>query len=246
MTSGTLVTLAPAPAAPDELAATARDCQAVGAAVLALPPLDPGAAREAVAALREETDLLVQASDPALGPDLVPLPLDAPEELLADWSADLSRAGVAPVYEARSPACLDVLARLLDRAGGAVAGPVRVTLVLGAPGGMPGTLRAVAACLDRLPAGALWSATGRGAAALPVLLAALAGGGHVRAGSADTPEPGDPARADLQLVARAAGLARIAQRPPLSPGAARTLLLGPPAGLVVPRPAPDPTSVEIR
>ena len=67
MTSGTLVTLAPAPAAPDALAATARDCQAVGATVVVLPPSDPGAAREAVAALREETDLLVQAADPALG-----------------------------------------------------------------------------------------------------------------------------------------------------------------------------------
>ncbi len=246
MTSGTLVTLAPAPADPDELAATARDCQAVGAAVLALPSMDPGAAREAVAALREETDLLVQASDPALGPDLVTLPLDTPEELLGDWSADLARTGAVPVYEARTLGHLDVLARLVDRSGGSAAGPVHVTLVLGAPGGLPGTLPAVAACLERLPAGALWCATGRGSTALPVLLAALSGGGHVRAGSADTPEPGDPARADLQLVARAAGLARIAQRPPVPPLAARALLLAPPAQLVAPRPAPDPTSVEIR
>ena len=84
-----------------------------------------------------------------------------------------------------------------------------------------------------------------------MLLAALSAGGHVRAGAADSAgaDPvaaGDPARADLQLVARAAGLARIAQRPPVSPAAARTLLLGPPAGLLAPRPAPDPTSVEIR
>jgi uncharacterized protein (DUF849 family) len=240
------VTLAPAPAAPDELAATARDCQSVGAAVVVLPPLGGAAAAETVAALREETDLLVQAADPALGADLVTVPLGVPRPLLDEVTAEVARMGRAPVYEAVSLAHLDVLAGLLDRTGGPATGPVHVALVLGAPGGLPGTLAAVAACLERLPAGTLWSATGRGAAALPVLLAALSAGGHLRAGAADTPEPGDPARADLQLVARAAGLARIAQRPPVPPLAARALLLGAPAPLLVPRSVPDPTSVEIR
>jgi uncharacterized protein (DUF849 family) len=36
--------------------------------------------------------------------------------------------------------------------------------------------------------------------------------------------PGEPVRDNVQLVARAAGLARIAQRPPLSPTEARQLL----------------------
>ncbi|SEO65166.1 3-keto-5-aminohexanoate cleavage enzyme [Trujillonella endophytica] len=235
------MTLAPAPAAPDVLATTGRTCQAVGATVLVLPPLEPAAAREALAALREETDLLVQAADPALGADLVTVPLGATDALLDEVLAEVARRGATPVYEAGSLADLDVLAGLAHGPG-----PVRVALLLGARGGLPGTLASVAACLERLPAGALWSAAGRGAAAIPVLLAALSAGGHVRAGTADTPEPGDPARADLQLVARAAGLARIAQRPPLPPFAARDLLLGPPAGPVAPRTAPDPTSVEIR
>lgn len=245
MTSGTLVTVAPAPAAPDEFAAAARDCQAVGASVVVLPPLDPGAAPETLAALREETDLLVQAADPALGADLVTLPLGAPEPLLAELTAELAGRGGVPVYEAATLGDLDGLPRLLDRTG--PAGAVHVSLVLGSAGGLPGTLPAVAACLERLPAGATWTAAGLGPAALPVLLAALSAGGHVRAGAADSPaEPGDPVRADLQLVARAAGLARIAQRPPLSPGPARALFLGPPAGSLPPRPVLDPTSVEIR
>lgn len=244
MTSGTLVTVAPAAAAPDELAAVARDCQAVGAAVVVLPPLDPGAARETVAALREETDLLVQATDPALGADLVTLPLGAPGPLLAELAAEAAGRGGVAVHEAATLGDLDVLPRLLETGP---AGAVHVCLVLGAAGRLPGTLPAVAACLERLPAGATWTAAGLRSAALPVLLAALSAGGHVRAGTADSPgEAGDPARADLQLVARAAGLARIAQRPPLSPEAARSLLLGPPTGLLRPRSAPDPTSVEIR
>jgi 3-keto-5-aminohexanoate cleavage enzyme len=243
VTSGTLVTLAPAAAAPEEFAATARDCQAVGAAVAALPPLDRGAARETVAALREETDLLVQAAEPGLGADLVAIPLDAPGPALDELVAAVLAGGGAPVYEVGTPAQLDALADLLDRPAGA---PVHVSLVLGRPGGLPGTLAAVARCLESLPPGVVWSATGSGVTALPVLLAALSGGGHVRAGTADEPVPGDPGRADLQLVARASGLARIAQRPPLSAGAARGLLFGPSPALLAPRPAPHPTSVEIR
>ncbi|WP_051684325.1 3-keto-5-aminohexanoate cleavage protein [Blastococcus sp. URHD0036] len=246
MTSGTVVTLAPAPAGPDELAGTARDCQAVGATVLLLPPLGVAAAGAVLAAVREETDLLVQAADPGLGADLVTVPLGTPGPLLADLVAAVGSGGGTPVYEVSAPEHLDVLADLLDRTGPPA--PVLVSLVLGSPGGLPGTLVAVADCLRRLPAGAVWSAAGRGATALPVLLAALSAGGHVRAGAADGSGtvPGDPGRADLQLVARAAGLARIAQRPPVPPAAARDLLLGPAPGLLAPRTAPSPTSVEIR
>ncbi|MGY1843466.1 3-keto-5-aminohexanoate cleavage protein [Modestobacter sp. SYSU DS0875] len=51
-------------------------------------------------------------------------------------------------------------------------------------------------------------------------------GGHLRVGMEDTLSyaPGEPVRDNAQLVARAAGLARIAQRPLLSPVQARQLL----------------------
>src|SRR6187397_202226 len=77
VSSGTLITVAPTgaetakadvPALPvtvEEIAATARDCQAVGASVIhihvrdadARPTLDLGHVREVVAAVRESTDL---------------------------------------------------------------------------------------------------------------------------------------------------------------------------------------------
>ncbi len=58
---------------------------------------------------------------------------------------------------------------------------------------------------------------GRGTAALPALLAALAAGGHLWVAA--------PARKDhAALVARASGLARIAGRPPLDRRAAHSLL----------------------
>jgi hypothetical protein len=100
------------------------------------------------------------------------------------------------------------------------------TLVLGRPGGIPGTLQGLAAAIAALPPGATFSATGVGETAIPVMLAALAAGGHLRVGLEDTVQyaPGEPARNDAQLVARAAGLARIAQRPPAGPAEARTVL----------------------
>src|SRR3712207_6873965 len=71
-----------------------------------------------------------------------------------------------------------------------------------------------------------FAATGVGRTSLPVMLAALSAGGHLRVGMEDTLTyaPGEPVRDNVQLVARAAGLARIAQRPPLDPAGARTLL----------------------
>ncbi|WP_144127819.1 3-keto-5-aminohexanoate cleavage protein [Catellatospora sichuanensis] len=82
MTNGTLITVAPTgaesakadvPALPvtlDELVATAKECESVGASVIhvhirddeAKPSLDPVRLRETVAALRSSTDLIVQLS----------------------------------------------------------------------------------------------------------------------------------------------------------------------------------------
>lgn len=74
----------------------------------------------------------------------------------------------------------------------------------------------------RLPPGSVFFGSG----GLPVVLAALACGGHVRVSLSDTPEyaPGEPARSVTQLAARAVGLAKIAQRPPFSVAEARELL----------------------
>jgi 3-keto-5-aminohexanoate cleavage enzyme len=59
-----------------------------------------------------------------------------------------------------------------------------------------------------------------------VMLAALSAGGHLRVGMEDTLTyaPGEAVRDNAQLVARAAGLARIAQRPPLTTAEARAFL----------------------
>ncbi len=98
--------------------------------------------------------------------------------------------------------------------------------VMGVPGGMPGTVQALTAAVGMLPAGATFAATGIGRSTLPVMFAALSAGGHLRVGMEDTLSyaAGQPVRDNAQLVARAAELARIAQRPPMPVDEARALL----------------------
>jgi 3-keto-5-aminohexanoate cleavage enzyme len=270
VTSGTLITLAPTgaesakadvPALPvtvDEVVATARDCQAIGASVVHLhvrgedtrPTLDLGRCREVVQAVREATDLVVQISsggavtDPFdarlavldVEPDAASLTLGTvnfgrdvfanPWDLIVELHTQMQQRGIVPEYEVFDLGQLATLQRLLDRYGPPHGGHVHVDLVMGVPGGMPGTTQALAACLPLLPPGASFAATGVGRTSLPVMLAALSAGGHLRVGMEDTLTyaPGEPVRDNAQLVARAAGLARIAQRPPLTTAEARAFL----------------------
>jgi uncharacterized protein (DUF849 family) len=97
---------------------------------------------------------------------------------------------------------------------------------MGVPGGMPGTAEALVAAVQALPPGCSWSATGIGRTSLPVALAALSAGGHLRVGMEDTLTfaRGRPVTGNEELVARAAELARLAQRPPMTTDGARAML----------------------
>jgi uncharacterized protein (DUF849 family) len=133
---------------------------------------------------------------------------------------------IVPEYEIFDLGHLAALQRLLDKYGPPYGGHVHCDLVMGVPGGMPGTVQALAAAVQMLPAGATFSATGVGRTTLPVLLAALSAGGHLRVGMEDTLTfaPGQPVRDNAQLVARAATIAELALRPPMPVEEARALL----------------------
>jgi uncharacterized protein (DUF849 family) len=245
----------------DELLATARECRSAGAAVIhvhirdaqARPTLDLGRLRETVAALRAETDLVVQLStggavtDPEA--DRLRVLEAAPEmasctmgtvnfgddvflnrwQFVVELHGRMQERGIVPEYEIFDLGHLTALQRLLDRYGLPTGGHVHVDLVMGVPGGMPGTTEALVACMQALrdlPPDTTFSATGVGRWTLPVLLASLSAGGHLRVGMEDTITyaKGRPVENNAQLVDRAAGFARLAQRPPASPDEARALL----------------------
>ncbi|WP_433266299.1 3-keto-5-aminohexanoate cleavage protein [Actinosynnema sp. CS-041913] len=214
------------------------------------PTLDLGRLKDTVQALRERTNLVVQLSTGGAVTDpeadrlrvLDALPDSASctmgtvnfgeDVFLNRWEfvvalhKTMQERGIVPEYEIFDLGQLASLHRLLDKHGPPAGGKVHVDLVMGVPGGMPGDAETLIAALRLLPDGASFSATGIGRTSLPVMLAALSAGGHLRVGMEDTVTyaKGQPVRDNAQLVARAAGLAKIAQRPPLSPAEARELL----------------------
>jgi uncharacterized protein (DUF849 family) len=268
--AGTLISVAPtgaetakaeAPALPvtlDELVATARDCEAAGAAVIHVhirdesgePTLDQGRLRETVGALRSECDLIVQLStggavsdseDDRLGvldaaPDAASLTCGTvnfgEEVFLNRWPfmvelyQRMQERQIVPEFELFDLGQVATLHRLLDELGPPHGGHVHCDLVMGVPGGMPGTVAALVAAVAALPAAATWSATGIGRTALPVALGALGAGGHLRVGMEDTLTvlPGEPVRDNAQLVERAAQLATLSGRPPMTPAVGRVML----------------------
>src|SRR4029450_3000075 len=190
MMSATLITVAPTgaevekaavPALPvtlDELVATAKECESVGASVVhvhirdgkARPTLAPARLRDTVAALRESTDLIVQLStggavtDPEAnrlavldaGPEMASCTMGTVNfgdgvflnrwDFIVDLHTRMQERSVVPEYEIFDLGQLTTLQRLLGKYGLPAGGHVHLDLVMGVPGGMPGTTAALVAC----------------------------------------------------------------------------------------------------
>jgi 3-keto-5-aminohexanoate cleavage enzyme len=269
--TGTLITVAPTgaetaksqcpqlPTTLAELVETAKRCEASGAGMIHVhirddehrPTLELSRLRDTVAALREQTTLVVQLStggavtDPFderlrvldAEPDSCSVTLGTvnfgddvfmnPWPFVTELYQLTQERQVVPEFELFDLGQVAALHRLLDGFGPPHGGCVHCDLVMGVPGGMPGTADALVACVNALPSAVTsWSATGIGRSTLPVALAALSKGGHLRVGMEDvlTLARGVPVEHNDQLVARAAGLAEFAQRPAMSTDEVRELL----------------------
>ncbi len=243
----------------EEQVATAVECQAAGAAMIHLhirdddhrPTLELSRLKDAVDAIREATELVVQLStggsvhDPLedrlkvldAGPDSCSLTMGTtnfgddvflnPWPFVCELYQLAQDRGVAPEFELFDLGQVHALRRLLDRYGLPAGGKVHCDLVMGVPGGMDGTADSLVAAVAALPdATTSWSATGIGRSTLAVAMAALSKGGHLRVGMEDvlTISRGVPVESNRQLVERVVELGRIAQRTPMTPGECRDLL----------------------
>jgi uncharacterized protein (DUF849 family) len=215
------------------------------------PTLDLGRLRATVEALHAETSLIVQLStggavtDPYehrlrvldAEPDACSLTMGTTNfgdgvfmnswPFITELYQLTQERQVVPEFELFDLGHVAALHRLLDTYGLPFGGKVHCDLVMGVPGGMPGTTRALVSAVDALPAAVTsWSATGIGRTTLPVALSALGAGGHLRVGMEDTVSYARrrPVRDNVELVERAAELARLAQRPPMTSEEARALL----------------------
>lgn len=216
-----------------------------------VPTLDPVRLRDTVQALREATDMVVQLStggsvkDPLeqrltvleAEPDSCSLTCGTvnfgdevflnPHGFMSDLYVQAQEKQVVPEFEIFELGHLAALSRLIDAHGLPFGGKVHVDFVTNVPGAMPGTVEALVAGVQMLPAEVTsWSATGIGRSHLPIAAAALAMGGHLRVGMEDNlmMERGRPVQHNAELVERAAGLATTMQRPPMTTTEARELL----------------------
>ena len=247
------------PTTPEELVRTAVSCEAAGAAMIHLhirdnehrPTLELGYLREAVHAIRENTDLIVQLStggavtDPYdrrlavldAEPDSCSLTMGTvnfgddvfsnPWPFVVELYRETQRRGVVPEFELFDLGHVAALHRLLGQHGLPYGGAVHCDFVLGVPGGMPGDPATLVAGVAALPSQVTsWSATGIGRSTLPVAYTALAAGGQLRVGMEDTVKyaRGREVRCNAELVERAARLATEIGRPPMSTRHARELL----------------------
>ena len=216
----------------------------------AQPTLELTRLRDTVSALREGTGLIVQLSTGGAVTDSFAdrlAVLDAapdgcsltcgtvnfgddvflnPWPFIRDLYVRTKELGVVPEFELFDLGHIATLHRLLAELGPPHGGHVHCDLVMGVPGGMPGDAATLVAAVAALPEGATWSATGIGRTSLPVMLAALSAGGHLRVGMEDTTSfaRGRPVTGNAELVSRAAALADLAQRPAMSPEQARAML----------------------
>lgn len=215
------------------------------------PTLDLARLTDTVQALREKTDLIVQLStggsvhDPLdrrlrvldAGPDSCSLTMGTtnfgddvfsnPWPFITQLYQLTQERGVVPEFELFDLGHVASLERLLDRYGLPAGGKVHVDFVMGVPGGMPGTPAALVAGVAALPPEVTsWSATGVGRTTLPVMLTAIAMGGHLRVGMEDvlTLAKGVPVESNRQLVERAVEAVHLAQRDTLGPDSARALI----------------------
>jgi uncharacterized protein (DUF849 family) len=215
------------------------------------PTLDVERLTDTVVALREATDLVVQLStggsvhDPLeqrlrvldAAPDSCSLTMGTtnfgddvfsnPWPFVRELYRLSQEREVVPEFELFDLGHVSSLSRLLDIDGLPHGGQVHVDFVMGVPGGMPGTAAALVAGVAALPPEVTsWSATGVGRSTLPVMLAALSMGGHLRVGMEDvlTLSRGVPVESNAQLVERAVEAGRVAQRMPMTPAEARALL----------------------
>ncbi|MEO6997476.1 MAG: 3-keto-5-aminohexanoate cleavage protein [Terracoccus sp.] len=215
------------------------------------PTLDAGLLREAVAGVRAATDLIVQLStggavtDPLdqrltvldADPDSCSLTCGTtnfgdgvflnPWGFMVELYRQAQEREIVPEFELFELGHVHAVRRLIDECGLPFGGKVHVDFVTGVPGAMPGTPQTLYAALALLPAEMTsWSATGIGRSHLPIAAAALAAGGHLRVGMEDNLvfAKGQPVRHNRELVSRAAELATVMQRPPMTTADARALL----------------------
>jgi 3-keto-5-aminohexanoate cleavage enzyme len=238
-----------------EIAREARRCREAGASIIHLhvrqpdgSPSQSGALfREAIAAIRAETDVIVQVSTGgAVGmsiaercgglecrPEMATLncgTLNFGDDVfvntrpqIREIAAKIRAAGSVPEVECYEVGHLDEALGL--RQAGTI-DALHVQFVLGVPGGIGAREDVLRFLVSQLPEGASWGCAATGRHQRPMTELAMRLGGHARVGLEDNIylEKGVLSEGSAPLVARAASYARSIGREPVDPARARQIL----------------------
>ncbi len=133
------------------------------------------------------------------------------------------QTGVKPEIEVFETGMINNALHLQKK--GYIKPPLHFDFVLGAPGAMPGSVKNLLFLSESIPAGSTWSVAGIGRQEIPLAVAAIVLGGHVRVGLEDNlfmPD-GSPASNPL-LVQKVVRMAREIGREIATPAEARAIL----------------------
>ncbi len=145
-------------------------------------------------------------------------------QFLEALAREMQANGVKPEIECFDSGFIETAKRFIER--GLIQPPYWFQMVLGVRGGAPATVEQLVHMVRQLPVGSLWSVCAIGRHQLPMNVAALVMGGHVRTGLEDNIYYSYRvlAEGNAPLVARIVRIARELGREPASPSEARELL----------------------
>lgn len=244
------------PVTPGEIAQAAYEAWQAGASVIHLhvrrpdgtPTQDVSIFKRTMALIREKCNVIIQVSTGgavgmtaderlapvALGPEMASLTagsvnfgdgvfLNPPKDIEL-FARQMQVHGVKPEVELFDTGMVVNALQLAKK--GLLQSPLHFGLVLGVPGGIPGTIKDLLHLVDGLPPGSTWSVAGIGKAQLPLGVMAIMLGGHVRVGFEDNIyyTKGVLAESNAQLVERMARISRELGREVATPDEARSIL----------------------
>ena len=145
-------------------------------------------------------------------------------DFLDELARRMREHSVRPEIECFEPGHVANALRLIEE--GKLDPPYWFQIVLNVRGASPGTTKQLLNMVEMLPPGSEWSVCAIGRAQLPINLAAMAMGGHVRTGMEDNLfyHKGIPVESNAQLVARLVRIAEEIGRPVATPAQAREIL----------------------
>lgn len=146
------------------------------------------------------------------------------ENTIKNFGERMIKLGIKPELEVFDKSMIDMALRLAKK--GYIKSPMHFDFVMGVNGGISGELRDFVFMRGSIPADATYTVAGIGRYEMPLAVAAIIDGGHVRVGFEDNVylAKGVLAKTNGELVAKVARLAKELGREVATPAEARQIL----------------------